>query len=166
MMWTGQPFALILAAAASISAVTFSGAMPKVGLEGGGLWTPSVMMTMTLRLRLGEVGDVLVEIAEGPDEVAVAGEGVEEIEPAEDRLDVGLARHALRDLGLGGLAEAEQVEGVAVAQVVLDDGRDDEVGDVLEIGEDALRDVEEHDDVGRVGVRGRSGRPSVSRPSR
>ena len=53
---------------------------------------------------------------------------------------------------LGGLAEAEEVEGVAEAQVILDYGGDDVIGDVLEIGQGALRDVEEDDHVGGVGV--------------
>ena len=101
---------------------------------------------------LGEVRHVLVEVAERADQVAVSGEGIEEIEPAEDRIDVGLGGHPLGDLGLRDLSEAQQVEGVAVAQVVLYHRGDDEVGDVLEIGEDALRHVEKHHDVRGVGI--------------
>ena len=53
MMCTGQPLARILAAAASIADATLSLSMPKVGLEGGGLCTPSVMTMTTLRLLSG-----------------------------------------------------------------------------------------------------------------
>jgi hypothetical protein len=99
-----------------------------------------------------------MKVAEGAEEVRMPGERIEEVEPPEDRLHVALVAHALGDLHLGRIAEGQEVESVAEAEVVADDRREHEIGDVLEIGQHALREVEENQDVRGAGpLRARRG---------